>query len=281
MKVLETISAMREWTHRAHASGRSVGFVPTMGALHQGHLALAERAGAENHLLVCSIFVNPIQFNKPEDLERYPRTLEEDLAKLRGLDCDAVFTPTTQEMYPEPETTRYNFGILDKVMEGRFRPGHFNGVAIVVHKLFDMVKPHKAYFGQKDYQQLQVIRALVQMERLPVEVVACPTVREADGLAMSSRNVRLGKNERQAAPLIYKTLLGMRDRCGPMDLASLTNWGRDQINANPFLEVEYLDIVHAERLTPVAHFNPSIPLVVCTAVYAGNIRLIDNIQLND
>lgn len=272
---------MTAWSEQARASGKSIGFVPTMGALHPGHLSLVSKAKAENKLVVSSIFVNPIQFNKPEDLKHYPRTPEQDMAALSDSGCDVVFCPDVKEMYPEPESQVYDFGMLDKVMEGSFRQGHFNGVAIVVKKLFDIVRPHNAYFGTKDYQQLQIIRVLVRMEKIPVNIIACPTIREPDGLAMSSRNMRLGTAERKAAPLIYQTLQGAKERIARMRPAEVKEWAVNQINANPFLQTEYFEIADADTLMPAEQAHPNQTLVACTAVYAGNIRLIDNILLND
>ncbi|HFB61616.1 MAG TPA: pantoate--beta-alanine ligase, partial [Bacteroidetes bacterium] len=197
MKKFTTIKETKEYLSGQKAAGKTIGFVPTMGALHEGHLELMRRARKENDLLVVSIFVNPIQFNNPDDLKKYPRTLEDDMEKLKSVDCNVLFAPDAAEMYPEKVTTQYDFGELDKVMEGKFRPGHFNGVAVVVKKLFDIVQPHRAYFGEKDFQQLAIIKKLVEMENIPVEIVPCPIVRDPAGLAMSSRNRLLTPEQRK------------------------------------------------------------------------------------
>ena len=278
MKIFERRIALTEWVKQAKSAGKSIGFVPTMGALHAGHLALAEQAKKENDLVVCSIFVNPIQFNNPEDLNKYPRTLETDLEQLRSIRCDAVFCPNEKEMYPGHETKVYDFGHLDKVMEGRYRQGHFNGVAIVVKKLFDIVEPHRAYFGQKDYQQLQIIKALVRKEAMDVEVVSCSTVREPDGLAMSSRNARLTPSQRKEAGKIYRALQAAREMYPGHAVSTIEKWATQEINASPELETEYFQIVDAETLLPAGNDSPGNDLVACVAAYAGQVRLIDNMK---
>jgi len=207
MKLLETVAETQAHVALLKQEGQQIGFVPTMGALHLGHISLIRRARQENAVVICSIFVNPIQFNNPDDLAKYPRTLESDAAMLDEAGCDAVFAPTTVEMYPEPDTTIFDFGMLDKVMEGKFRPGHFNGVAIVVRHLLEIVRPDVVYFGEKDFQQLTIVRKMVDMLSLPVRIVTCPIVRETDGLAMSSRNQRLLPQERAVAPLLYTALV--------------------------------------------------------------------------
>ncbi len=277
MKIFERRIAIADWVKQAKAAGKSIGFVPTMGALHAGHLALAGQAKKENDLVVCSIFVNPIQFNNPKDLKRYPRTLESDLEQLRTIHCDAVFCPDEKEMYPGPETKVYDFGSLDKVMEGRYRQGHFNGVAIVVKKLFDIVDPHRAYFGRKDYQQLQIIKALVKKEAMNVEIIPCATVREPDGLAMSSRNARLTPAQRQEAGKIYKVLQAARDMYPGHAVSIIEQWAIQEINASPELETEYFQIVDAETLLPVNDDRSKARPVACVAVFAGQVRLIDNL----
>ncbi len=280
MRTFETRDAITAWVKQQKSEGRSIGFVPTMGALHQGHLALVEQAQRDNDHTVCSIFVNPIQFNKPEDLEKYPRTLNADLEKLVGISCDAVFYPDEKEMYPGPETKVYDFGQLDKVMEGRYRQGHFNGVAIVVKKLFDIVLPDRAYFGQKDYQQLQIIKALVSIENLDVEIVPCPTIRESDGLAMSSRNARLSQALRREAACIFKALTHARNIYKNTGISEIKKQVVGMINASQHLEVEYFEIVFADTLLPVEKQTGNEKAVACIAVYAGQVRLIDNVLIN-
>lgn len=280
MEIIRTISQMQAYSRAARKSGKSIGFVPTMGALHNGHLMLVEQAMAENDIGICSIFVNPIQFNNPKDLEKYPRTFEKDIALLESLGCDVVFYPEVEEMYPEPVTQTYDFGLLDKVMEGRYRSGHFNGVAIVVKKLFDVVLPHKAYFGEKDFQQLAVIKALVKIESMNIAIVACPIVRETDGLAMSSRNVRLTDSQRSEAPLIFQTLVKASGLYKTEKVETVIEKVAHTINANPEMELEYFEISHPETLAPIRGIKPDTPVVACIAVYMGPVRLIDNMIFN-
>ncbi len=281
MVIFNKINPTIEWVAHQKKDGKSIGFVPTMGALHKGHIALVEQAGKENDLVVCSIFVNPIQFNNKEDLKKYPRTIESDLKKLEGAGCDTVFSPDAGEMYPAGHQAKtYDFGQLDKVMEGRFRRGHFNGVAVVVKKLFDIVQPHRAYFGEKDFQQLQIVRSLVKQERSDVQVIGCPTVREADGLALSSRNVRLTEAQRREAPRIYQALVKAREMYPDHPVDRIREYISGMINASPELELEYAEIVHPDTLLPVTNTGQSISAVACVAAYAGKVRLIDNMYLN-
>lgn len=279
IQLSHTISETRGIIEKLISEGKTIGFVPTMGALHEGHLKLVRQAAAENDFVAVSIFVNPIQFNNPEDLAKYPRTLNEDLQKLDGTGCKLVFAPSADEMYPKPDNTEFDFGELDKVMEGKFRPGHFRGVAVVVKKLFEIVTPHKAYFGKKDFQQLAVIRKMVSLLAMPVEIVACPTVRETDGLAMSSRNIRLSDTERNAAPGIYKALQGVAESYSwfiPSGVKQLV-WGA--LEENPLFKVEYAEVVDSATLQPFADWYDAEHAVICVAVYLGNVRLIDNYEL--
>ena len=280
MKICKTISETQDYAAKLRKSGKSIGFVPTMGALHAGHISLLKTASLNNDVVASSIFVNPIQFNKKEDLQKYPRTLEDDIRKLEEIECDLLFNPDVDEMYPEPVLDRYNFGNLDKVMEGRHRPGHFNGVAVVVRKLFEIVKPDRAYFGMKDYQQLKIIQAMVSKLGLPVQIIPCPTMREPDGLAMSSRNVRLTADERKIAPVIFRVLNGVRDRVGQHDIAEVEKWAIHQLNNYDELEVEYLEIVNTGTLSKPKSLPEPNSLIVCAAVNLGKIRLIDNLVIN-
>ncbi len=258
------------------------GFVPTMGALHEGHLSLIRCSLSNDPRTVVSIFVNPTQFNDPEDLKKYPRNTAADLELLDKIlrPGDLVFLPEEKEIYPEPDRRVFDFGELDKVMEGKFRPGHFNGVAQVVSRLFDIVHPRNAYFGLKDFQQLAVIRKMTEMLKLPVHLIPCPIVREADGLAMSSRNIRLGKNERQEAPLIFKTLTEAVSMKNKLPVEKLKEWVIARIENNSSLRVEYFEIVHADTLRTVRSWNEPGNKQGCIAVIAGDVRLIDNISFS-
>lgn len=276
--VVGAISDLKVMLQGFRSEGKSIGFVPTMGALHKGHVSLVERSVAENDITVVSIFVNPTQFNDKNDLKNYPRMPEKDIAMLDAAGVDVVFMPTEDEIYPEPDTRVFDFGMLDKVMEGKFRPGHFNGVAQVVSKLFDIVEPHRAYFGQKDYQQLAIIRAMVRMLDYKIEIIGCPIVREPDGLAMSSRNLLLTPEHRNSAPLIYKTLAEARNKTNDLSVKEMIDWVINGINADPNLKVEYFELVDADSLLPVQGWDHPNGIVGCIAVWAGNIRLIDNMM---
>jgi len=279
INLTHTITETRAAIEKQKAEGKTIGFVPTMGALHEGHLKLIRQAASENDYVAVSIFVNPIQFNNPEDLAKYPRTLEEDLQKLEGTGCSLVFYPSADEMYPEPDLTIFDFGQLDKVMEGKFRPGHFKGVAIVVKKLFEIVTPHKAYFGEKDFQQLAIIKKMVSQLNLPVQIVPCPIVRETDGLAMSSRNARLSEKERAEAPIIFKALSGVKENYSWFIPDGVKQLIRGEIQESPLFRVEYVDVVDTETLQPFEDWNDAEHAVVCVAAFIGSVRLIDNIVL--
>ncbi len=280
MGFIKTISSLKQKLSEEKSHGRNIGLVPTMGALHAGHLELVRRSIIENDRTVVSIFVNPIQFNKKEDLSKYPRDLVSDLEKLKSVGCDYVFAPETNEMYPEPDLTQFEFGQLDKVMEGKFRPGHFSGVAIVVKKLFEVIEPAQAYFGEKDFQQLAVINKLVEIEKIPIKIIPCKTVREEDGLAMSSRNVRLTKSERAIAPQIYHTLINIKKRIVRSNVSELIRSSINLLNNNDGLTVEYLEIVDAKTLIPIETPNKTNEIIACIAVNLGNVRLIDNLKLS-
>jgi pantoate--beta-alanine ligase len=257
--------------------GKKIGFVPTMGALHYGHISLIEKSLKENEVTVCSIFVNPNQFNNKTDLLRYPRTLENDLKLLEKAGCNIVFAPAVKEIYPEPDNRVFDFGILDKVMEGKFRTGHFNGVAQVVSRLFDIVQPTKAYFGEKDFQQLAIIKSLTRQLNLPVEIIPCPIVRETDGLAMSSRNKLLSPAQRESSKLISETLFRAIEKKN-MPLEELKTWVIHTINSNDNLKVEYFEIVDFDSLHSLSNWSDSARPIGCIAVFAGEVRLIDNIR---
>ena len=277
MELIKTSKELDQRLSSHRKGGQSVGFVPTMGALHEGHLSLVEEAGRQCEVVVVSIFVNPTQFNDPGDLERYPRDLDSDLKMLEDTPCELVFAPSVKEVYPEPDTRTFDFGQLDKVMEGKHRPGHFNGVAQVVSRLFDLVNPDKAFFGQKDFQQLAIVREMVQQLNLGIEIVGCSIVREKDGLAMSSRNRLLTKKHRKSAPLIAQTLSESCNFVPSKSIAEVKAWVVKTLDADENLETEYFEIVDGRSLQLVDNWNQSDYIVGCIAVYAGEIRLIDNV----
>lgn len=278
MHHFNTVSALRQHLSTDRLNGRSIGFVPTMGALHKGHLNLVERAKTECDVVVCSIFVNPTQFNNPADLARYPRTLDEDSTLLETVGTDIIFSPSVTEMYPESATLRFDFGNLETIMEGASRPGHFNGVGLVVSKLFHMVQPDRAYFGQKDLQQVAVIRRLVRDLSFPLELIRCDTVREADGLAMSSRNRLLSAEERTQAPTLFEALTLAKnmllDEYGPEQAQAAV---RDYIAHQPAFTLDYIEVVNTDTLQPVTELQPPGQTALCLAAQLGKVRLIDNV----
>ncbi len=281
MIIIENIKDLRDHLASVRPHHESIGFVPTMGALHEGHLALVRRSKSCTGYTVCSIFVNPVQFNNPDDLKKYPRTFEKDAEMLRQVKCDVLFYPGVKEMYPDEITEKYDFGELERVMEGAHRPGHFNGVAIVVKRLLDIVDADRAYFGEKDFQQLLIVKELVKQCRIRTEIIPCPTVREPDGLAMSSRNMRLTPDERQAAPVIYKALKQIPSLFKTKPLTEIRDELIHTIEETGILKVEYLDFANAENLQILKDPVPQgRKLIACIAVHAGPVRLIDNFQFN-
>jgi pantoate--beta-alanine ligase len=279
MRLLTTVNEVKDYINRHKKEGKTIGFVPTMGALHMGHISLIEIAKRQNSIVLCSIFVNPIQFNNASDLERYPRTLQKDTELIEKYGCDAVFAPSDKEIYPEKDMSQWDFGLLDKVMEAEHRPGHFNGVAIVVKRLLEIVEPHKAYFGEKDYQQVMIIRQLVNRLKMPVEIIACPIIREEDGLAMSSRNMLLNLDERQQAANISKALFEAKANALKMSVKELKGEVVKTINKNDLLKVEYFEVADAETLKPVDEWIKGKKIMGFVAVQVGKIRLIDNVVL--
>ena len=277
MKVFESVKELRAELDKAEQSG--IGFVPTMGALHAGHRSLVERARRENGTVVVSVFVNPTQFNDKNDLKHYPRTPEADARLLEEAGADFVLMPTVEEIYPQPDTRQFDFGLIDKVMEGATRPGHFNGVAQVVSRLFDIVRPARAYFGEKDFQQIAVIKSMVAQLALPIEIVECAIVRGEDGLALSSRNTLLDAAHRAAAPHIYATLRASVAHSQEMAPARLKEWVTAEVERNPLLKVIYYQSVDARTMQEVAAWDDSPRIQGCIAVQAGDIRLIDNIRI--
>lgn len=277
--VFEKITEVRTWSERIGASDLSVGFVPTMGALHEGHISLIDRAKGECDRVIVSIFVNPTQFNNSSDLANYPRTYDRDLKLLTDAGCDVLFFPSVAEIYPKPEKRHWDFGLLSNSLEGFFRPGHFDGMLTVVYKLLEIVRPQRAYFGEKDFQQLSLIRAMVQQEQIPVEIVGCPIIRESDGLAMSSRNMRLTPDERQQALAINRVLYYILTAIDQSDPSELSVRGFELLTKSAGLRPEYFTIVNARTFEPLATWPTNDDSVALVAAYVGEIRLIDNMVI--
>lgn len=277
MEVVTKIADLQKKIAEIRTNGGTVGLVPTMGALHNGHLELVKRCVAENSICVVSVFVNPTQFNDKNDLLHYPRTLDADCKLLESAGCAIAFAPEVEEMYPVEDTRVFNLGAVAEVMEGKYRPGHFNGVAQIVSKLFDAVQPDRAYFGEKDFQQIAVIRSMVKLLNYPVEIVACPIVREDDGMALSSRNLRLTPEQRKNAVSISQTLFKSRTFAEQHSVAETIDYVVNTLNSVPDLNVEYFEIVNGNTLLSVNDWTDSDYIVGCITVYCGEVRLIDNI----
>lgn len=278
MKLIRTISELRAELDAFRKAGKTIGLVPTMGALHAGHASLVKRAVAENEVVVVSDFVNPTQFNDQNDLLKYPRTLEADCALLEKCGATLVFAPSVEEIYPEPDTRQFSYAPLDTVMEGKYRPGHFNGVCQIVSKLFLIVEPDRAYFGEKDFQQLAIIREMVRKYPFDIQIVGCPIVREEDGLALSSRNARLTPEQRKEAVQISRALFASVDFGKSRVLRETKEYVEQCIRRAPGLELEYFEIVDGNTLQPVNAWDESNYIVGCITVYCGDVRLIDNIK---
>ncbi len=280
MVLFKKVEELKAYLAAQRAKGMKVGYAPTMGALHQGHASLIKKAKAENDISVCSIFVNPTQFNDPADLEKYPRTESQDMTLLESLKNNVLFYPSVAEIYPEDLTIpTFDFGQIDKVMEGFHRPGHFDGVVQVVYRLIDIVKPDRLYMGQKDFQQFTLIYHMLQQMGSSTELVVCPIIREDDGLALSSRNVRLTPANRTNATIISKTLSSLKKRLSSHSVQQVKEQALEELSSLPAFKPEYLDIVDGYTLQPINDFEESPYVVACAAVWAGNIRLIDNIIL--
>jgi pantoate--beta-alanine ligase len=281
MQILTTAAGLQAYTEQARQAGKRVGLVPTMGALHAGHIQLVQVARNECNEVIVSIFVNPTQFNNADDFRLYPRVPEADAALLEPAGCTALFVPSVEEMYPRPTVLRFDFGALEQVMEGAHRPGHFNGVATVVSKLFHLARPHRAYFGQKDWQQVAVVRQLVADLSFDLEIVACPTIREADGLAMSSRNRRLDAPARAVAPLLYQVLSAaaaqVRQGVRP---AQVQAHALATLAQEPSIAPEYMEVADAQTLQPLDDYVPGRAVVLCLAAHLGGVRLIDNVVVD-
>ena len=281
MKIIHTIKDLQTELSELKAQGKKVGLVPTMGALHAGHASLVKRSVNENDVTVVSVFVNPTQFNDKNDLVKYPRTLDADCKLLESCGVTFVFAPSVEEIYPEPDTRRFSYAPLDTVMEGAFRPGHFNGVCQIVSKLFDIVKPHCAYFGEKDFQQLAIIREMVRQMKFDLEIVGCPIVREEDGLALSSRNARLSAEERENALNISRTLFKSRTFATTHSVTETQKMPEDAIAAAPGVRLENFEIGDGNTLQKVGDWNDTSYVVGCITVFCGEVRLIDNIKYKE
>ncbi len=279
MEIIRSTVLIRATLNRVRGEGKSIGFVPTMGALHAGHFSLINQSVNDNDLTVCSIFVNPTQFNNASDLANYPDTMEQDLAQLESLQCDVVFIPDAKEMYPSKPQLKFNFGLLEEVMEGLHRPGHFNGVALVVSKLFHIVSPDIAYFGQKDIQQFALISRLVKDLSFQIELVCCPTLRETDGLAMSSRNLLIRPEHRSLAPTVYNVLEQAKEKMLKADFTidKVLKEGEDVFQSHPEFNLEYLKIVDFETLAPLDSYQKGQKCAICVSAFLGEVRLIDNV----
>lgn len=282
MQILKEKQSLKKQIKALKQQGLSIGFVPTMGALHQGHISLIEKALSTCDKVVVSIFVNPTQFDNPEDLKKYPRTLEDDVKRIKDLSEDVIiFSPSADEIYGNNVTSEdFSFDGLENEMEGKYRTGHFNGVGTIVKKLFEMVEPDKAFFGEKDYQQLQIIKKLVEKHHLDIEIIGCPIDREISGLARSSRNERLSNSQRQSASVIYRILLQVKKDFGTKSASELTSWVIDRFKEEESLELEYFEIANADTLKTVREKKEGEKYRAFIAAYSGDIRLIDNIALN-
>ena len=279
MKIINTIADTKVAMNELLKQGKSVGFVATMGALHEGHLQLIKQSKAENDITICSIFVNPIQFNNADDLKKYPNQIEKDIKLLEQESCDFLFNPSVDEMYPEIDQTDFDFGALENVMEGANRPGHFRGVAIVVKRLFEIIMPTKAYFGKKDYQQLLIVKSLVEQYKLSPEIIGCEIVREESGLAMSSRNQRLGFGDKRKAPQIYSNLKKAQDLSEYLSPALLKKWIEEKYIGHDDFKLEYIEIADGNDLQPIDSWENSTKPMAFMVVHLGGVRLIDNIEL--
>ncbi|HTF19048.1 MAG TPA: pantoate--beta-alanine ligase [Chryseolinea sp.] len=281
MKIFNEIGPFRTYLTEITTNGRTVGLVPTMGALHQGHISLIEASKKANDVTICTIYVNPTQFNNPADLQKYPRTFEHDVAMLESVSCDILLVPNDAEMYADKPLLTFDFGHLDKVMEGSFRPGHFSGVALVVSKLFHICEPERAYFGQKDWQQLTIVKRLVNELKFNIEIVCIPIVRESDGVAMSSRNQRLSPEFRKQAPVLYQTLRLAGSRLRQSEpVETVKKAAKDAIESHTNIRVEYFEVADPLNLTPLSRVEKATEAIIFVAVTAGDVRLIDNMFLD-
>ena len=278
MEVFYKVRNLQHTISQLRREGKTIGFVPTMGALYEGHLSLIDCCQRDNDITVVSVFVNRVQFNRKKDYEKYPRDLEGDLEKLRQYESSLVFAPNEKEVYPQKDNRVFDFGHLDKVMEGKYRPGHFNGVARVVSRLFDIVRPDRAYFGEKDYQQLVIIRELTSRLNLDIEIVSCPLLREEDGLAISSRNQRLTREQRRHAAKISTLLFEAREHALNHSVQELKIWVTQELSKDPYIDVEYFEIMDERNLRPIQHWSDTFYKRAFVSAWVGEVRLIDNVK---
>jgi pantoate--beta-alanine ligase len=283
MEIFKEISPLKAFLKQARTDGKSLGLVPTMGALHKGHLSLLEASKAENDITICSIYVNPTQFNNPQDLIKYPRTYDGDLAMLQKVGCDVLFSPTNDEMYLDEALMTLDFGPLDKVMEGHFRPGHFSGVALVVAKLFNIVEPDKVYFGQKDWQQFTIIKRMVEEMKFNLLLRSVSTTRESDGLALSSRNLRLKENDREKASTLYKALNQAKEELigKQTPFSKVSQEIKEMVEEQQGIQLEYFELADSENLKLIADVEEADQPILCIAAFVGDVRLIDNMLLKE
>lgn len=281
MEVFSDIQGLRQYLKSFHDQRKSIGFIPTMGALHQGHLELIKASSKANDITICSIFVNPAQFNNPNDLKKYPREISKDITKLEEIYCDALFVPASEMMYKEGDALNFDFGYLEEIMEGKYRPGHFKGVALIVAKLFNIVNPDKAYFGTKDIQQLTIIRRLVHELFFDIEIIPIETVRASDGLALSSRNKLLTTEERVQAVDLVKVLKEAKHKLySGESISSVKEYVKEFFKKESVIQLEYFEIVDSEFLNDTNHFKDGKRVSLCIAGQLGKVRLIDNLSLN-
>ena len=266
---------------RHRINGKTIGLVPTMGALHKGHISLINESKKANNLTACSIFVNPTQFNDKSDLEKYPITLEADIAMLHNAGCDVLFLPSVDEIYPENSVLGdYDLGLLETLLEGKYRPGHFQGVCQVVHRLLDIIQPTNLFIGQKDYQQCMVIQKLIELKNIDTAIIICPTVREDSGLAMSSRNMRLSDKSRETAVSIYQSLLFVKDNIALLPIESIEKLVAEKLLTTGFNQIDYVEICNAKTLESLSHYSFQTPTVVLIAAFIDGVRLIDNMLIS-
>ena len=280
MEIFRKIAPLRAFLEGFRGPGKTIGLVPTMGALHDGHLALVTASKSQNLITLCTIYINPTQFNNPVDLQKYPQNFDKDVEMLEKVGCDVVFCPSDEEMYEEKSQLRFDFGDLGKVMEGKFRPGHFSGVALVVSKLFNIVEPDNAYFGQKDWQQFAIIQQVVQELKFDIKLHCIPTLRERDGLAMSSRNLRLNDGQRQQATIFYQALLDAKENLKKgQAIHSVKEWVNKKIESADDVTLEYFEVAESKNLNVLEFVNGAEKPILCIAGYVGEVRLIDNVFL--